>query len=36
MAMKDGHALPPSAAGLGIDWDLAAIERAAVARAAIH
>jgi L-alanine-DL-glutamate epimerase-like enolase superfamily enzyme len=36
MAMKDGYALPPSAPGLGIDWDLAAIERAALARAAVH
>jgi len=36
MAMNDGYALPPAAPGLGIDWDLAAIDRAAVARAAIH
>jgi len=36
MAMQDGHALPPSSPGLGIEWDLAAIERAAVARAAVH
>jgi L-alanine-DL-glutamate epimerase-like enolase superfamily enzyme len=36
MAMKDGYALPPAAPGLGIDWDLAAIERAAVTRASVH
>jgi L-alanine-DL-glutamate epimerase-like enolase superfamily enzyme len=36
MAMKDGYALPPAAPGLGIDWDFAAIERAAVARASVH
>jgi L-alanine-DL-glutamate epimerase-like enolase superfamily enzyme len=36
MAMKDGYALPPAIPGLGIDWDMAAIERSAVAHAAIH
>jgi L-alanine-DL-glutamate epimerase-like enolase superfamily enzyme len=36
MAMKDGYALPPATPGLGIDWDMAAIERSAVAHAAIH
>ena len=36
MAMRDGYALPPSAPGLGIDWDMAAIERAAVARAVVR
>jgi L-alanine-DL-glutamate epimerase-like enolase superfamily enzyme len=35
MAMQDGHAIPPQAPGLGIDWDFAAIERAAVARAVV-
>ena len=35
MAIDDGHAVPPQAPGLGIDWDFAAIERAAVARATI-
>ena len=36
MSMQDGCALPPSAPGLGIDWDMTAIERAAVSRATIH
>ena len=36
MAIEDGYALPPSGAGLGIDWDMAAIERAAVARAVVR
>ena len=36
MAMKDGYALPPATPGLGIDWDMAAIERSAVAHATIH
>jgi len=36
MAMRDGFALPPSSPGLGIDWEFAAIERAAVARANVH
>jgi L-alanine-DL-glutamate epimerase-like enolase superfamily enzyme len=35
MAIEDGHAVPPSSPGLGIDWDFAAIERSAVARATI-
>jgi L-alanine-DL-glutamate epimerase-like enolase superfamily enzyme len=35
LAMRDGHAIPPSAPGLGIDWDLDAIERLAVARATV-
>jgi L-alanine-DL-glutamate epimerase-like enolase superfamily enzyme len=33
--MDDGHAMPPEAPGLGIEWDYAAIERACVARANI-
>ena len=33
LAIADGHALAPSAPGLGIDWDFPAIERRAVARA---
>lgn len=36
LAMADGHALAPLVPGLGIDWDFAAIERLAVARAAVH
>jgi L-alanine-DL-glutamate epimerase-like enolase superfamily enzyme len=35
MTIEDGYAVPPSSPGLGIDWDLPAIERAAVARATI-
>ena len=35
MAMRDGHAVPPAAPGLGIDWDFAAIGKRAVARAAV-
>ena len=35
LAMQDGYALPPQAPGLGIEWDFAVIERAAVARATI-
>jgi L-alanine-DL-glutamate epimerase-like enolase superfamily enzyme len=35
MAMADGFAVAPDAPGLGIDWDFAAIERLAVARATI-
>ena len=35
MAMADGYAIPPAAPGLGIDWDFAAIDRLAVARATI-
>ena len=33
LAIADGYAVAPSAPGLGIDWDFAAIERRAVARA---
>ena len=33
--IDDGYAIPPPSPGLGIDWDFAAIERAAVARATI-
>jgi L-alanine-DL-glutamate epimerase-like enolase superfamily enzyme len=36
MAMRDGYALPPQTAGLGIDWDFAAIDRLATARATIR
>ena len=36
MAMQDGFALPPGAPGLGIDWDFAAIDRLAVARATLQ
>ena len=35
MTMRDGHAIPPDTPGLGIDWDFAAIERRAVARATV-
>jgi L-alanine-DL-glutamate epimerase-like enolase superfamily enzyme len=35
MAMADGYALPPDAPGLGIEWDFAAIDRLAVARAKV-
>ena len=35
MTIDDGYAVPPSAPGLGIEWDVAAIERAAVARATL-
>ena len=35
MAIRDGYAIPPSTPGLGIDWDFAAIDRLAVARAAV-
>ncbi len=35
MAIRDGHAIPPEAPGLGIDWDFAAIDRLASARATI-
>ena len=35
MAMRDGYAIPPSGPGLGIDWDFAAIDRLAVARASV-
>jgi L-alanine-DL-glutamate epimerase-like enolase superfamily enzyme len=36
MAVRDGHALAPSTPGLGIDWDVAAIDRLAVTRATVH
>src|SRR5204863_1726348 len=32
LAMDDGYALPPSTPGLGIEWDHAAIDRAAISR----
>jgi L-alanine-DL-glutamate epimerase-like enolase superfamily enzyme len=35
MVIDNGYAVPPAAAGLGIDWDLAAIERSAIARSMI-
>ncbi len=35
LAIEDGHALAPSAAGLGIDWDFPAIDRRAVARSGV-
>ena len=35
MTMRDGYAIPPSAPGLGIDWDFAAIDRLAIARATV-
>jgi L-alanine-DL-glutamate epimerase-like enolase superfamily enzyme len=35
LAMRDGYAIPPATPGLGIDWDFAAIDRAAVARATV-
>ncbi len=35
MTLQDGHAVPPQAPGLGIDWDFTTIERAAVARAVV-
>ena len=35
MKIDDGYAIPPSGPGLGIEWDLAAIERQAVARAIV-
>jgi L-alanine-DL-glutamate epimerase-like enolase superfamily enzyme len=36
MAMADGHAIAPTTPGLGIEWDFAAIERLAVARAVVQ
>lgn len=36
MQVRDGHALAPSAPGLGIEWDGAAIDRLAVARASVR
>jgi L-alanine-DL-glutamate epimerase-like enolase superfamily enzyme len=35
MTMRDGYAVPPETPGLGIDWDFAAIDKRAVARATI-
>ena len=36
LELADGYAVAPCSPGLGIDWDLGAIERLAVASAAIH
>ena len=36
MTIRDGHAIPPDAPGLGIDWDVPAIDRLAVARATVR
>ena len=36
MKMHEGHAIPPDAPGLGIDWDFDAVDRLAVARATIQ
>jgi L-alanine-DL-glutamate epimerase-like enolase superfamily enzyme len=36
MKVDDGYAIPPTAPGLGIDWDFAAIERQAVTRTAVE
>jgi L-alanine-DL-glutamate epimerase-like enolase superfamily enzyme len=36
LAMAEGYALAPASPGLGIDWDFAAIERLAGARAVVH
>jgi L-alanine-DL-glutamate epimerase-like enolase superfamily enzyme len=35
MVIDNGYAIPPDTAGLGIDWDFAAIERSAVAHSTI-
>jgi L-alanine-DL-glutamate epimerase-like enolase superfamily enzyme len=35
LAIAGGHAIPPATPGLGIDWDFAAIDRLAVARATV-
>jgi L-alanine-DL-glutamate epimerase-like enolase superfamily enzyme len=35
LAMDDGYAVPPSTPGLGIEWDHAAIDRAALSTATI-
>ena len=35
MTMNDGFAVPPDTPGLGIDWDLAAIDRQATARISV-
>ena len=36
MAMADGFAIAPSTPGLGIDWDVAAIDRLAIARMTVQ
>ena len=36
MAMADGFAIAPSTPGLGIDWDVAAIDRQAIARITVQ
>ncbi|MEO6564766.1 MAG: mandelate racemase/muconate lactonizing enzyme family protein [Casimicrobiaceae bacterium] len=36
VAMADGYAIAPSTPGLGIDWDVAAIDRLAVARTTLQ
>jgi len=36
LSMRDGYAIPPDAPGLGIDWDMGAIERLALARATVQ
>ncbi len=36
LSMRDGYAIPPDSPGLGIDWDMGAIERLALARATVH
>ncbi len=36
LSMRDGYAIPSDAPGLGIDWDLGAIERLALNRASVH
>jgi L-alanine-DL-glutamate epimerase-like enolase superfamily enzyme len=36
MKIDGGYAVPPSSVGLGIEWDFAAIERQAVARAVVE
>ena len=35
LAIADGFAVAPSAPGLGIDWDFAAIDRRATARSTV-
>ena len=34
--IRDGHAIPPSSPGIGIEWDWTAIERMAIARHDTH
>ena len=36
LSMRDGYAIPPDSPGLGIDWDVGAIERLALARATVY